>query len=1081
MASPAATSSKLLVPRLPADAVARPRLLSALAEVTSRRLTTVVAGTGYGKSTLVAEWAADQPVAWYTVDRADRDPRVLAAGLTMALRVRTPGLNVDPAVLSGGSPSDDTHAAGLAGFLAESLSRELRTDVVLVVDDADELEGSPSAALLAALCRHAPPSLHLVLLLQDETPFPIARLRAQGQVLEVGGGDLAFTPAETEALLASAMPDTAGAPARDLARSVQAVTSGWPAAVRMAAATLEGRPAEHRRAALDRLSRRGSPLAELLAEEVFEALEPDETELVRAASGLDRFSVELLDAMEVPATASVPRLARSAVVIHEEAEPGWFAVPPLVRTYVVDHLGVDPVDGAARAARGAAWLERRGAHREALGLLLAYGDDEAVARYVARNGRALVASGAASDVLRAVEAVGPERRAGLIAPEIEARFASGDWDGVAAAVGRFPPGDLPPIVALRAGLVLYLRGRIHDAVDTYDRVGEPTDEAELAVVATLRAYRAAAHWVLGEAEECRVVATSAMSLARECADDAALAAAHTVAAMLAAFDGDRATNQVHYVRALAHAEAAGDVLQIIRIRTNRGSRANEEGSYEEALVELDLAVDLAERSGYQSFAALALSNRGEAHLRLGRLDEAVRDLQAAVGRYGLLGSRMRNYPLSHLGELHALRGERAQARAAFEESLRLAEESSDLQGLVPSLVGLAELLLDDDADAATKYAARALAVDPSLHRARALWVSAQLALGRGETAEAERSIGELAAIGSERRDRNATASALELRARLATPAAARALLGEALEMWRAMNEPAGEARVLVALAGVSDAAASTKALDAATDIVHRLGARSLLDAIDEHRRRQQRAGSVPVRIVTLGGFRVFLSGEPIPPSAWQSRKARDLLKLLVSRLGRPLPREQLCEMLWPDEPAARRSSRLSVTLSTVRSVLDPAKAHDADAFVAADRDNVWLDLDAVDTDVVRFLAAAEQALAPARPSADALAAAETLYAGEFLDDDPYADWAVGLREEARALYLRVAQRLAEALDAEGELDRAGHLYLRLLQRDPYDEAVHLALVRVLDRAGHRGEARRAYRTYSARMAELDVEPAAYPG
>lgn len=1077
MVSPAATSSKLLVPRLPADAVSRPRLLDALDGVMRHRLTTVIAGTGYGKSTLVAEWAADQPVAWYTVDRADRDPRVLAAGLTMALRVRTPGLNVDPAVLSGGSPSDDTHAAGLAGFLAESLSQELRTDVALVVDDADELEDSPSAALLAALCRHAPPALHLVLLLQDETPFPIARMRAQGQVLVVGGADLAFTAGETEELLAVAVPD---APGRDLARSVHAVTSGWPAAVRMAAATLEGRPAEHRRAALERLSRRGSPLAELLAEEVFESLAADETELVRAASGLDRFSVELLDAMGVPATGSVPRLARSAVVVHEEAEPGWFAVPPLVRSWVLDHLGPDPADRADRATRGAAWLERRHAHREALALLVAIGDDGAVADYVARNGRALVASGAASEVLHAIDGVDPGLRTGLIAPEIEARFASGDWDGVAAAVDRFPSGDLPPIVALRAGLVLYLRGRMHDAVDTYDRAAGPADDAERAVVATIRAYRAAAHWLLGEADACREVAAAAMALARDCADDAALAAAHTVAAMLAAIDGDRATNQVHYVRALAHAEAAGDVLQIIRIRTNRGSRANEEGSYEEALVELDLAVDLAERSGYQSFAALALSNRGEAHLRLGRLDEAVRDLQGAVARYALLGSRMRNYPLSHLGELHWLRGERAQARAAFEESVRLAEESSDLQGLVPSLVGLAELLLDDDPDAAAKYAARALAVEPSLHRAEALWVSAQLALGRGDTADARQMIDDLAVIGSERRDRTATACALELRARLAGAADARALLGEALDMWRSMREPAGEARVLVALAGVSDAASAGPLLDAATDIVHRLGARSLLDGIDDQRRRLRRSESVPVRIVTLGGFRVYLSGEPVPPSAWQSRKARDLLKLLVSRRGRPLPREQLCEMLWPDEPAARRSSRLSVTLSTVRSVLDPTKAHDADAFVAADRDNVWLDLSAVDTDIARFVAAAERALSQPHPSIETLASAETLYAGEFLDDDPYADWAVGLREEARALYLRVARRLAEALDAAGELDRAGHLYLRLLQRDPYDEAVHLALVRVLDRAGHRGEARRAYRSYSARMAELDVEPAAYP-
>ena len=326
-----------------------------------------------------------------------------------------------------------------------------------------------------------------------------------------------------------------------------------------------------------------------------------------------------------------------------------------------------------RTTSGAAWLEHRGAHREALSLLVGSGDQQSIVSYVARNGRSLVAAGAAGDVLRSIELLPVDVRGSLIAPEIEARFAAGDWDGVAAAVGRFPPGALPPIVALRAGLVLHLRGRIHDAVDTYTRGYEPAHTGEPAMVAGIHAYRSAARWLLGDAAACRTDAADAMTLAAECADDSALAAAHTVAAMIAAVDGDRAANQVHYMRALGHAEAAGDVLQIIRIRTNRGSRSIEEGNYLEGLAELDLAVDLAERSGYQSFAALALSNRGEAHLKLGRVDEAARDLESAVARYVVLGSRLRAYPLVHLGDLHRLRGERAQAGAAYDEALRLAE------------------------------------------------------------------------------------------------------------------------------------------------------------------------------------------------------------------------------------------------------------------------------------------------------------------------------------------------------------------------------------------------------------------------
>lgn len=1076
-----ATSSKLLVPRVPVDLVARPRLDARLAGITSARLTTVVAGTGFGKSTLVARWAAEHPTAWYTVDRTDRDPRVLAAGLTMALRVRMPSIVVDPAALSGGSPADDSLATGFAAHLASWLADHLRSDVTLVVDDAHELDGSASAPLLAALCRHAPPALHLVLLSQDEVPFPIARLRAQAQVLELTASELAFGPDETAAVVTAALPDAGSG---ELATLVHRATAGWPAAVRMATAALAGRPPAHRRTAIERLSRPGSPVAELLAEEVFGALASDETVLVGEAARLDRFSVELLDAMGLSATRTVPRLARAGVVVQEEAEPGWYAVPPLVRAFVEGRRppGEISSESAERTSRAAAWLEHRGAHREALTLLLGIGDSAATAAYISRHARALVSAGAAGVVLRAVESLLAEARAEVVGPEIEARFAAGDWDGVAAAVDRFPTGGLPPIVALRAGMVLHLRGRIHDGLDIYSR-GLDHADGDTAAVAAILAYRSAANWLLGDAAACRADATRAMTLASSAADDAALAAAHTVAAMIAAVDGDRAANEAHYVRALAHAEAAGDVLQIIRIRTNRGSRAIEEGAHAEGLTELDLAIDLAERSGYQSSAALALSNRGEAHLRLGRVDESARDLEAAVARYSLLGSRLRAYPLTHLGELHQLRDERVQARAAYTEALRLSEEAADVQGLAPCLAGLAELLVDDDLDDAAKFADRALAIEPSLSRARALWAAGLVAVRRGDGPAVERLADELALLGRERRDRAASAFGLELRGMVADPDGARAARREARQLWRNLGEPACEARAGVALAAGGDGADGVDAaglLDAADDVVRRLGARSLSAPIDEARRRLARIEASPVRISTLGGFRVYRNGDAIPSTGWQSRKARDLLKLLTTRMGRPLPREQVCETLWPDEPADKRSSRLSVTLSTLRGVLDPERGRDADAFVAADRDHVWIDLSAVDLDVARFIDGARRVLVASDPSIDELAAAEARYAGEYLDDEPYSDWAVGLREEARSLYLQVAQRLADTLRTAGRLEHAGHLYLRLLQRDPYDEAAHLALVRVLDAAGHRGEARRAYRTYSSRMAELDVEPAAYP-
>jgi len=89
---------------------------------------------------------------------------------------------------------------------------------------------------------------------------------------------------------------------------------------------------------------------------------------------------------------------------------------------------------------------------------------------------------------------------------------------------------------------------------------------------------------------------------------------------------------MHYLRALDHAERAGDVLQVIRIRANRGSLFLEEGYYSEAIAELDAAIGQADLAGFASLRALALMNRGEVARRLGRLDDAARTVDEIAER-----------------------------------------------------------------------------------------------------------------------------------------------------------------------------------------------------------------------------------------------------------------------------------------------------------------------------------------------------------------------------------------------------------------------------------------------------------------
>jgi DNA-binding SARP family transcriptional activator len=242
------------------------------------------------------------------------------------------------------------------------------------------------------------------------------------------------------------------------------------------------------------------------------------------------------------------------------------------------------------------------------------------------------------------------------------------------------------------------------------------------------------------------------------------------------------------------------------------------------------------------------------------------------------------------------------------------------------------------------------------------------------------------------------------------------------------------------------------------------------------------ARSAPaVSIQALGVFRVIRDGVPIPNTAWKSKKARDLLKILVAR-RRPTPREQLMELLWPEVDPTLASNRLSVLLSTLREMLQPQPADDGP--LVSTGGAVSLDLTQLNVDVEDFLTQATAALEADRakePDTTArLAAALSAHTGDFLEDDPYQEWATGLAEEVHTTHIALLRALAARLRETLDTDAFVRYSLRLLQQDPYDEEGHLNLVAVLLDAGRLGQARRHYQNYVRRMQEIGVPPRPLP-
>ncbi|MBP2330565.1 DNA-binding SARP family transcriptional activator/predicted negative regulator of RcsB-dependent stress response [Kibdelosporangium banguiense] len=672
---------------------------------------------------------------------------------------------------------------------------------------------------------------------------------------------------------------------------------------------------------------------------------------------------------------------------------------------------------------------------------LAEADVSSAAELLEQDGDRMLAAAGASHVLELLGTVAPAdmtKRLHLLRGE--ALALCGHIESARAVYDMYDDGGvLDPSLARLVGHLEYKQGRPAAALAAYER--GRFDRGTTAPEALLLAWMSTAHWALGNQDECRQLASSAWRVAGICQDSRALAAAHVALGFAAEMRGEAAAEQSHYERALEIAETAGDLVECARIRTNLSSRLLGEGRFADALAVGEIAVRQAETVDYRTVLGLALCNSGDALKRLGRLDEAFSRFEQALAVEHRNSSQRLAYPLSRLGDVYRLRGRTNLALAAYEEAVRMAVER---QGLVPALTGLAVLLTPSDPVAAKQFAlrARALAVGPAVIRT-------VLALGWAEhTAgqDATNLAAEAAELARLHRDKARLAEALELVAATSPrPAAARRALMEARDIWRDTGARLDELRVSAVLGTLPDAHDTERAL-----------ARVARACLASQGIRLPGSGEA-VTVRTLGRFEVRVAGEPV--AAWQSRKARDLLRILIVRRGRGIAREELGRLLW-GEDSGKVAHRLSVALSTLRTTLDPQ-------LIVADQATVALDRTKLTLDIEDFFLDAEEGLR--RTDRTMLTAAESAYTGDLFEDEPYDDWAVSLREQARATYLRVARTLVRLAP---DVDEAVHYLHRLLAKDPYDEQAHADLVDTLTKAGRHGEAARARTRFTQAMHQL---------
>jgi LuxR family transcriptional regulator, maltose regulon positive regulatory protein len=371
-------AAKLLRPLVRAGSVYRLPLVEELAKDRSHPIVSVVAPAGYGKTTLLSQWAeADaQPFAWVSVDEGDNDPRVLLTYIAEALDAVEP---LGPRVFDALASPDSSVPGSVVPRISNAFA-SISSPVTLLLDDVHLLHNRECRAALSMLAEHVPSGSRLVLAGRDQPPVRTARLRAAGQILEIGPGDLSLTAAEASLLLRAAEVSLAADELAELYRR----TEGWAAGLYLAALYLrEGGSLPGMAASFggdDRF------ISEYVESEFLARISRRQRVFLTRTAVLERMSGPLCEAvLELPGAGTVlAELATSNLLLVPLDRRGqWYRYHHLFRDMLRAELErEEPGLVPELRRRAAAWCQHHNMPEDALEYSMAAGDVEAAGRLI---------------------------------------------------------------------------------------------------------------------------------------------------------------------------------------------------------------------------------------------------------------------------------------------------------------------------------------------------------------------------------------------------------------------------------------------------------------------------------------------------------------------------------------------------------------------------------------------------------------------------------------------------------------------------------------------------------------------------
>jgi LuxR family maltose regulon positive regulatory protein len=380
--------TKLAMPRPSHGWVHRARLADLLTDGSGARLVLVSAPPGFGKTTALVDWLRTSKVrcSWLALDAADNDPGRFLRYLWSAASALAGSPAADPMGAGHTADADDV-VDEICRLLVEQTSR-----AVLVLDDYHHISARPIRHAVGLLLDRLPQGVQLVISTRHDPALPLARLRAQGELLEIRAADLRFARDEALAFLTTRLGVALG---DDDLEMLMARTEGWPAVLQLAGLSLVGRSDVTRRVRAFAASHRY--VLDYVTDEVLAGLDDTDRSFLVTTSVLDRLTGSLCDALtgRTDGQATLERLEQANVLLVPlDEQRRWYRYHHLFSDLLRARLAADHPDrGAALHLRASDWYAEHGFVAGAMEHALRSGDTDRASASIAAMGGALIHAG----------------------------------------------------------------------------------------------------------------------------------------------------------------------------------------------------------------------------------------------------------------------------------------------------------------------------------------------------------------------------------------------------------------------------------------------------------------------------------------------------------------------------------------------------------------------------------------------------------------------------------------------------------------------------------------------------------------